>query len=63
MAERRIHDVLKEFRLRGDREFFQLSFVDACKRIESVIRGYNLEIRTLDALGELGDSEYSVSIQ
>ena len=53
MAERRVHNALKEFRLRGDREFFRLSFVDACKEIESMIHDGNLEIRTLNALAGL----------
>ena len=53
VGERKVHDALKEFRLRGDREFFRLSFVDACKEIESVIRDCNLEIRTLNALAGL----------
>ena len=53
VAERKIHKVLSQFRLRGDREFFRLSFANACKQIESVIRDCNLEIRTLDALAGL----------
>ena len=53
VAERKVHIALREFRLRGDREFFRLSFVDACKEIESVIRDCNLEIRTLNALAAL----------
>ena len=52
-AETLVHQLLGEHRLRGDREFFQISFADAAHRIEVAIRGSGLQIRTLDALAAL----------
>ena len=52
-TERNVHSALKAFRLRGDREFFRLTFSEACRQVESVIRDSNQEIRALDALAAL----------
>ena len=38
IAEKSIHTILQQFRLRNDREFFKLSFKDACKLIEDCLK-------------------------
>lgn len=53
LAERLVHDALREHRLREDREFFQVSFHYAGKVVDSVISKSSQEIRTLDALAGL----------
>ena len=53
LVEKLVHDALGDYRLRQDREFFQVSFGYASKTIDAVIQGSSLEIRTLDALAGL----------
>ena len=55
-AEKLAHQTLREFRLRDDREFFQLPFRDAVERLDNAIRQSHLEIRTLDRLAGLAGS-------
>lgn len=50
-AERLIHGVLADYRVRLDREFFRINFYEAKKKIQSALQASDLEIRTLDALG------------
>lgn len=52
-AEKLVHAELAEFRLRSDREFFQVAFSEAARRVDAVIRDSGLEIRTLNALTSL----------
>ena len=54
-AEKLAHQALDEFRVRNDREFFQLHFRDAVKRLDGAVRESGLQIRTLDALGGLDE--------
>jgi hypothetical protein len=49
-SERLVHDALAEYRLRGDREFFRVSFGVAVPRVDEVLRLNNLDRRTLDDL-------------
>ena len=44
-VETLVHNALREFRLRGDREFFQVPFSIAEQRIETVIRESSLGLR------------------
>ena len=53
LVEKLIHHSLREYRLRQDREFFQVSFEYASEVINAVIQGSSQEIRTLDALAGL----------
>ena len=55
-AERLAHKTLSEFRVRDDREFFQVHFRDAVERLDAAVRHSGLEIRTLDALGGLAET-------
>lgn len=54
-AEQKVHQALREYRLRDDREFFRVSFPVAAKTIEGEIRRNGLEIRTLDQLSTVPD--------
>ena len=56
-AEKLAHQTLDEFRVRDDREFFQLSFRDAVERLDRAVRRSDLEMRTLDALGGLAEPD------
>ena len=38
IAERKVHEELDEYRIRADREFFYISYAEACKRIEKVLK-------------------------
>ena len=42
LAERLVHERLKEYRIRMDREFFLISYQDACKLIDECLSEYNL---------------------
>jgi hypothetical protein len=53
LAEKLVHEVLSEHRLRGDREFFRVSFHIAAKLLDETIRESGLEIRTLNSLAAL----------
>jgi hypothetical protein len=55
-AERLVHTTLAEHRLRNDREFFRVSFLQAAKLLDGAIRASGLEIRTLNALAALDSS-------
>ena len=46
-AERIIHRRLHKFRLRDDREFFRVSFIEAAQIIDAVMREESLELETL----------------
>lgn len=56
-AEKLAHTALKEFRVREDREFFQVSFPTASKLVGDIIQKNRLEIRTLDVLDDLTHSK------
>ena len=42
LAERLVHERLREYRIRMDREFFLISYQDACKLIEECLVRHNL---------------------
>jgi Arc/MetJ family transcription regulator len=44
VVEKKIHQVLKELRVRTDREFFCMDFRDAVKIINSVIKDYHGDV-------------------
>jgi hypothetical protein len=44
VVEKKIHQVLKELRVRTDREFFCMDFLDAVKIINSVIKDYHGDV-------------------
>lgn len=46
-VEKLIHNTLSEFRLRGDREFFQVPFPVAAQKIETVIRENSVGLPTM----------------
>ncbi len=49
-AERLIHTVLADCRVRADREFFRISFHEAKRKIQAAIQDTDLEMRTLSSL-------------
>ena len=49
-AEELVHDALREYRVRVDREFFEIVIHRAVEIIDGVLRENCLEIRTLDVL-------------
>ncbi|GAA0282555.1 hypothetical protein LNAOJCKE_1477 [Methylorubrum aminovorans] len=53
LVERRAHECLADFRLRGDREFFRIGFHEAARRLGDMIRADGHEIRTLGNLSHL----------
>lgn len=55
ISEKLIHKNLAYARIRGDREFFRLDFLDARKLISETLRLADLEIRTLSNLSSLND--------
>ena len=55
-AEKLAHHALRDFRVRKDREFFQVSPSNAFKLIEDTIQENELELRTLDVLDMLTQS-------
>ncbi|MHA6641076.1 GIY-YIG nuclease family protein [Mesorhizobium sp. A623] len=56
-AEKLVHAELADFRLRNDREFFRIHFSVAAKKLDAAIGSSGLEIRTLDALAALTESD------
>jgi hypothetical protein len=56
-VERLVHAELVDFRLRNDREFFRVDFPAAAKMLDEAIGGSGMEIRTLDALAALAESD------
>ena len=52
-AEKIVHQVLEEYRVREDREFFHVDFYIGEKLLDEAIGRSGLEIRTLDALAGL----------
>ena len=56
-AERLVHKTLREFRVREDREFFQVSFSTAAKLLGDMIRKSKFEIGTLDVLARIAHQQ------
>jgi hypothetical protein len=52
-AEQIVHSSLSDFRVRNDREFFRIDFLDAKRMISAALQDYRLELRTLDNLASL----------
>lgn len=52
-VERKAHACLSDYRLRGDREFFRIDFIDAAKKLDAMMAASDFEIRTLPNLVEL----------
>ena len=44
-TEKEIHEMLSPYRVRADREFFQIPYQQACKKILDLIKEKDLEIR------------------
>ena len=55
-AESEIHKSLGVYRVRSDREFFQISIGNAAKVIDSIVRDQGFELRTLDNLNERNEA-------
>lgn len=54
-AEKLVHDHLADSRVRADREFFRMDYLDARRRIQQLLSDTGLELRTLDRLAALAD--------
>lgn len=52
-AEKLVHDALKDERVRSDREFFRIDFMEAERRIMDALREFGIELRTLHCLAAL----------
>jgi hypothetical protein len=52
-AEKLVHSILADFRVRNDREFFAIDVAEAGKRISDVLREAGLLTRTLENPGSL----------
>lgn len=52
-AERLIHTVLADYRIRSDREFFRIGFHEAKRTIQAALQGSDLENRTLNSLAAM----------
>lgn len=50
VVEGLVHEALKEFRLRVDRDFFTLPLSTAAAEIQALVEEHDVEIRTLDVL-------------
>jgi hypothetical protein len=55
-AEQLVHGALLNSRLRNDREFFRIDFVEAAKIISATLQNNELELRTLDNLAALSNT-------
>jgi hypothetical protein len=56
-AEKLVHSALGSYRVRFDREFFNVDFATATSIVEDTLTKANLVIRTLDVLGALKEDE------
>lgn len=56
-AEKLVHETLDEFRMRGDREFFKADFGVALRMLDAAIKESGLELRTLDRLAGLHETQ------
>jgi hypothetical protein len=55
-AEQLVHGALSHSRLRNDREFFRIDFIEAAKIISDTLQDHELELRTLHNLAALSDA-------